>query len=113
MCSDYARFDTSIDPEILTYQKWAADKSNFVANPLAGFVFNNGADIDLKTAYAAYTTVQQDYYSYFMLGSYGNQLPASVDDMLAEFQGKVANDKEIIRQAIKQQIQDFLDAKNG
>lgn len=105
----YERIPDTYSDEERKCMEYAMNPDNFTQNPLAGFRFDNTATPELKSAYAAYTTLQQDYYSYFMLGSYGKDTQKKLD----EFYEKGKDNMNVIRNAITEQLQAYLDSQNA
>lgn len=85
------------------------DASNFKANPISGFVFNTAPadNPGVTAALTAYRTLQEDYYKNFMIGGYGDDTAAKLE----EFYGLAKDNAEIIREELVKQLQAFLDSK--
>lgn len=105
----FSRVATNVPQEIQDFNAWSMDASNFKANPISGFVFNSApADNPAVTAaLTAYRTLQEDFYKNFMIGGYGDDTAAKLE----EFYGLAKDNAEIIREELIKQLQAFLDSK--
>lgn len=94
--------------EYVEFDQWSRNQENFQPNPLLGFIFNPNENTELSTALAAYKALQENYYHHFMAGKFG----ADTESKIEEFYEQASPDIEIIRAALMEQIQAFLDKKN-
>ncbi len=91
--------------EYVKYDQWSRNQDNFQPNPLLGFIFNPNESTELSTALAAYKALQENYYHHFMAGKF----ETDTADKIKEFYEQASPDIEIIRTALMEQIQDYLD----
>jgi len=106
----FIRTNADSDDSIKAYIKYGNDPSSYKSSVMDGFTFDNQATLDLQTAYAAVTAVQSEYVRPLMQGIYGADTQAKLDEY---WQKATAAGIEVIRQAVIDQVQAFLDAKNN
>lgn len=106
---NFIRTNADLDDNVKAYVKYGNDPSSYTSSVMDGFTFDNQASLELQTAYAAVTAVQSEYIRPLMTGMYGEETEAK----LAEYWEKAtAAGIETVRQAVWDQVQAFLDAKN-
>ena len=106
---NFIRTNADLDDDVKAYVKYGNDPSSYTSSVMDGFTFDNQASLELQTAYAAVTAVQSEYIRPLMTGMYGEETEAK----LAEYWEKAtAAGIETVRQAVWDQVQAFLDAKN-
>lgn len=92
--------------------KYGNNPDTYVTSPIAGFTFDNTASPELQTAYAAVSAIQTEHQPQIMLGL--TKDPAAAEALVAEYYQKVkAAGLDVIRQAVQDQLQTFLDNKNA
>jgi len=105
---NYARTVSGMPDNIKALNSYMSKPETYTESPIAGFVFNTNENSEVKRAYASFSKVQSDYYSTLSNGIYGKDTKAK----LAEYYQKAqASGMEVIREAVKRQIQAYLDAK--
>jgi len=106
---NFIRTNANLDDSVKALVKYMNDPTSYTASVMDGFTFDNQATPELATAYAAVTAVQSEYIRPLMHGTYGDQTAAK----LAEYWDKAtAAGIEVVRQAVIDQAQAFLDAHN-
>ncbi|WP_394525205.1 ABC transporter substrate-binding protein [Lacrimispora sp. JR3] len=107
---NYARIEKNLPEKIKDYyENYVNLPDNYTESPIAGFVFNAGENSEVKRAYAAYTNVQTEYYSTLANGIYGDQ----TEKVIGEYYKKAqAAGMETVKEAVKRQLQEYLDSKN-
>lgn len=106
---NFIRTNAALDEDVKAYFNYMNDPGSYTGSVLDGFVFDNQATPELTNAFAAVTAVQSEYIRPLMHGTYGDETEAK----LAEYWEKAqAAGIEVIRQAVIDQVQAFLDAKN-
>lgn len=100
----YVRYDEELSPDMLSYFQWASDEKNFLPSPFAGFNFNTEA---VTTEYTAFTTIQQNYYLQFMLGSFG----ADTETKLNGFYDETKDYTTVLKEEVKKQLGDYFTNK--
>lgn len=92
--------------------KYGNDPDTYITSPIAGFTFDNTATPELQTAFAAVAVIQTEYQPQIMLGL--TKDPAAAQALVDEYYQKAeAAGLEVIREAVRTQLQEFLDAKNS
>lgn len=93
--------------ELFWYQN---DSETYLPSPIPGFVFNNEATTELRTAFAAVAGIQATYRPILMLGLAGGPEQARI--VLEEYHTRATNaGLDVIRQAVIDQVQQFLDER--
>lgn len=100
----YCRYDSETPEDIMNYRLWASDSSNFKENPLSGFSFSTQ---NVSTEFAAFNSIQQDYYSLFMIGTFGDK----TEEKLNEFYEKTKDYTTVIKDDLKKQIETYFSNK--
>lgn len=102
----YTRMNADLPEDVVSYYEYAADESNFSAHPFSGFSFDN---TEVSMEYTALTTLQEDYYHQFMIGEFG----ADTEAKLQEFNEQASGYEDTIRAELISQLQAYLDNKNA
>lgn len=97
----YTRQDADVPSYIMEYYAYSIDPGNFISHPFAGFSFDTNP---VMMEYTAFTTAQQDYYPLFMNGGYGPDTKAKLE----EFHSKTRAYKDVIREELKKQLNDYF-----
>jgi putative aldouronate transport system substrate-binding protein len=105
---NYIRTNSDYPAEVKDIFKYQNDPATYIQSPITGFTFNNEADSNLRTAYAAVAGIQATYRPILMLGMAGSpeKTRAVLDDYYAR--AKSAG-LDVIRQAVIDQVQKYLD----
>ena len=104
----YTKIDSTLSPDVKKMYAYSLDNKNWKANPLAGFNFDSTSDPAVKQAFASYNTALGDVRGYFQTGLYGSKTKEKLD----AFYKKSKKDSDVVKAAMKKQIQAFLDARN-
>lgn len=109
---NFIRTNADLPEEAKSIVKYGNDPATYITSPIAGFTFDNTATPELQTAYAAVSAIQTDYQKQLLLGL--TKAPAAAQALLDEYYQKAeAAGLETIRQAVQDQLQSYLDVKNG
>ena len=104
---NFIRTNAELDDEVKVLVNYMNDPASYTSSPMDGFVFDNQATPELVNAYAAVSAVQSEYIRPLMHGAYG----ADAEAKLNEYWEKAsAAGIEVIRQAVIDQVQAYLDA---
>lgn len=106
---NFIRTDAELPDDVKAIVKYGNDPDSYTSSIMDGFVFDNQASMELQTAFAAVTAVQSEYIRPLMHGTYGDETQAKLDEYWAKAE---AAGIDTIRQALLEQAQAFLDAKN-
>lgn len=106
---NFIRTNSLLDDEVKAIVKYGNDPSSYTSSVMDGFTFDNQASMELQTAYAAVTAVQSEYVRPLMQGLYGDDTEAKLNEY---WEKATAAGIETVRQAVIDQAQAFLDAKN-
>lgn len=106
---NFIRVNANLPEDVKGYLAYQNDPTSYESSVLDGFVFNNQSNPELVTATAAQSAVAAEYTFGIWQGAYGEETEAK----LAEYHEKAEKaGLEVIRQAVIDQVQAFLDAKN-
>jgi putative aldouronate transport system substrate-binding protein len=106
---NYIRLNAGYPEDVKELYRYQNSPATYIASPIPGFTFNNEADSNLRTAYAAVAGIQATYRPILMLGLSGS--PEQARATLEEYYAKVKNaGLDVIRQAVIDQVQKYLDA---
>lgn len=109
---NFIRTNSGLPDDAKAIVKYGNDPDTYIASPIAGFTFDNTATPELQTAFAAVSVIQTEYQPQIMLGL--TKDPAAAQALVDEYYQKAeAAGLETIRQAVQDQLQAFLDAKNS
>lgn len=109
---NFIRTNSDLPDDAKAIVKYGNDPDTYIASPIAGFTFDNTATPELQTAFAAVSVIQTEYQPQIMLGL--TKDPAAAQALVDEYYQKAeAAGLETIRQAVQDQLQAFLDAKNS
>lgn len=104
---NFIRTNAELDDDVKELVKYMNDPASYTSSVLDGFTFDNQATPALVNAYAAVSAVQSEYIRPLMHGAYG----ADTEAKLKEYWDKAsAAGIEVIRQAVMDQVQAYLDA---
>lgn len=106
---NFIRTNAALDEDVKALVNYMNDPASYTSSVMDGFVFDNQATPELVNAYAAVSAIQSEYIRPLMHGAYG----ADAEAKLQEYWTKAsAAGIDVIRQAVIDQVQAFLDAKN-
>ena len=109
---NFIRTNADLPDDAKEIVKYGNDPATYLPSPIAGFTFDNTATPELQTAYAAVSAIQTEYQPQIMLGL--TRDPAAAEALVQEYYEKAeAAGLETIRQAVHDQLQAFLDNRNG
>lgn len=109
---NFIRTNADLPDDAKEIVKYGNDPATYLPSPIAGFTFDNTATPELQTAYAAVSAIQTEYQPQIMLGL--TRDPAAAEALVQEYYEKAeAAGLETIRQAVQDQLQAFLDNRNG
>lgn len=109
---NFIRTNADLPDDAKAIVKYGNDPDTYITSPIAGFTFDNTASPELQTAYAAISAIQTEYQPQIMLGL--TKDPAAAQALVDEYYQKVeAAGLETVRQAVKDQLQTFLDSRNA
>ena len=109
---NFIRTNADLPDDAKAIAKYGNDPDTYITSAIAGFTFDNTATPELQTAYAAVSAIQTEYQPQIMLGL--TKDPAAAQDLVDEYYQKAeAAGLETIRQAVKDQLQTFLDNRNA
>lgn len=92
--------------------KYGNDPDTYITSPIAGFSFDNTATPELQTAYAAVSAIQTEYQPQLMMGLTKDADAAQA--LLEEYYNKAeAAGLEVVREAVREQLQTFLDNRSN
>lgn len=100
----YNRIDADESGMSVKYMEYVADIDNFISHPFAGMSFNKTG---IEVERAALVSLQEEYYHQFMIGSYGEDTEA----VLEEFGSRAGEYIEVMRVAVMDQVQEYIDNK--
>ncbi|MBQ9306421.1 MAG: DUF3502 domain-containing protein, partial [Clostridia bacterium] len=104
---NFIRTNAELDEDVKVLVSYMNDPASYTSSVLDGFVFDNQATPALVNAYAAVSAIQSEYIRPLMHGAYGADTAAK----LQEYWDKAsASGIEVIRQAVIDQVQAYLDA---
>jgi hypothetical protein len=104
----FIRTDTNYPNEVKDIFKYQNNPATYIGSPIPGFTFNNEANSNLRTAYAAVAGIQATYRPILMLGLAGS--PERARTTLQEYYTQAKNaGLDVIRQAVIDQVQQYLD----
>lgn len=106
---NFIRTNAALDEEVKSIVNYMNDPASYSPSALDGFVFDNQATPELVNAYAAVSAIQSEYIRPLMHGAYGADTEAKLQEYWAKAEAAGAR---VIQQAIIDQVQAFLDAKN-
>lgn len=106
---NFVRTNAELDEEVKKLLNYQNDPTSYTASVMDGFAFDNQATPELVNAYAAVSAVQSEYIRPFMHGTYGDDTAAKLNEYWQKAQNAGI---EVIRQAVIDQVQAFLDAQN-
>lgn len=105
---NFIRTNADLDEDVKAVVKYGNDPASYTSSVMDGFTFDNQASHELQTAYAGVLAVQSEYIRPLMTGMYG----ADTEAKLNEYWEKASSAGiETVRQAVWDQVQAFLDAK--
>jgi putative aldouronate transport system substrate-binding protein len=105
---NFIRTDANYPDEIKDIFRYQNNPGTYIPSPIPGFIFNNEANTTLRTAYAAVVGIQATYRPILMLGLAGT--PEQTRKTLEEYYAKAKSaGLDIIRQAVIDQVQNYLD----
>lgn len=108
---NFIRTNTELPEDAKAITKYGNDPATYLPSPIAGFTFDNTATPELQTAYAAVTAIQTEYSKQIFLGL--SKDPEKAEALLNEYYEKAkAAGLDVIREAVKEQLQTYLDNKN-
>ena len=105
---NFVRTNAELDEDVKALLNYQNDPTSYTPSVMDGFAFDNQATPELINAYAAVSAVQSEYIRPFMHGTYGADTAAKLEEY---WQKAEAAGIEVIRQAVIDQVQAFLDAK--
>ena len=109
---NFIRTNADLPDDAKAIVKYGNDPDTYITSGIAGFTFDNAATPELQTAYAAVSAIQTEYQKQIMLGL--TKDPAAAQALVDEYYQKAeAAGLETIRQAVHDQLQAFLDSRNG
>jgi putative aldouronate transport system substrate-binding protein len=109
---NYIRTDTNYPDSVKAIFKYQNNPDTYIPSPIPGFTFNNEADSNLRTAYAAVAGIQSTYRPILMLGLAGT--PEQTKAALNEYYTRLKSaGLDVIRQAVIDQVQKHLDTINN
>ncbi|MBR1686323.1 MAG: extracellular solute-binding protein, partial [Clostridia bacterium] len=104
---NFIRTNAELDEDVKVLVSYMNDPASYTSSVLDGFVFDTQATPALVNAYAAVSAIQSEYIRPLMHGAYGADTAAK----LQEYWDKAsASGIEVIRQAVIDQVQAYLDA---
>lgn len=106
---NFVRTNAALPDDVKTMVNYQNNPGSYTSSVLDGFTFDNQATPELTTAYAAVSAVQSEYIRPLMHGTYGADTAAKLDEY---WQRAQAAGIEVIRQAVIDQVQAYLDAQN-
>lgn len=106
---NFVRTNAALPDDVKAMVNYQNNPSSYTSSVLDGFTFDNQATSELTTAYAAVSAVQSEYVRPLMHGTYGADTAAKLDEY---WQRAQAAGIEVIRQAVIDQVQAYLDAQN-
>lgn len=109
---NFIRTNADLPEEAKAIVKYGNDPDTYLPSTISGFTFDNTATPELQTAYAAVSAIQTEYQPQIMLGL--TKDPAAAQALVDEYYQKAsAAGLDVIRQAVQDQLQAFLDSKNS
>lgn len=109
---NFIRTNADLPDDAKAIAKYGNDPDTYITSAIAGFTFDNTATPELQTAYAAVSAIQTEYQPQIMLGL--TKDPAAAQALVDEYYQKAeAAGLETVRQAVKDQLQTFLDNRNA
>lgn len=96
------RLSADLPDDVLAYYEYSADPANHRAHPFAGYSYM-ATNVELENT--ALTTLQEDYYHQFMIGSFGEETEAKLN----EFGSQAADYIEAVRAEVIAQVQSYID----
>ena len=106
----FIRINADLPEDVKELFRYQNNPDNYIPSIIPGFVFNNEATTELRTAFAAVAGIQATYRPILMLGLAGG--PEQTRRVLEEYHRRATNaGLDIIRQALIEQVQEFLDAR--
>lgn len=109
---NFIRTNADLPDDAKNIVKYGNDPDTYITSTIAGFTFDNTASPELQTAYAAVSAIQTQYQPQILLGL--TRDPAAAQALVDEYYQKAeAAGLEVIRQAVQDQLQTFLDNKNA
>ena len=106
---NFIRTNAELDDEIKSIVNYMNNPASYSPSVLDGFVFDTQATPELVNAYAAVSAIQSEYIRPLMHGAYGAETEAKLQEYWTKAEAAGAR---VIQQAIIDQVQAFLDAKN-
>ena len=107
---NFIRINADFPDEVKEVLRYQNDPQTYIPSIIPGFTFNNEATSDLRTAFAAVSGVQATYRPILMHGLAGG--PEQTRVSLEEYHSRATGaGLDIIRQAVIDQVQAFLDAR--
>lgn len=102
----YTRINADLPDDVKEYYAYSAETENFIKHPFAGFSFDN---TKVQLEYTGLTTLQEDYYHQFMIGEFGGDTEAKLE----EFNSKAKDYEDAVREEVISQLQVYIDKINA
>lgn len=105
MNPNFTRRDVNLPDELVEYLDYASDSSKFKKHPFGGFSFDNSK---VQMEHMALTTLQEDYYHQFLIGDFGDETQAKLE----EFDQGASDYEDAMREEVIRQLQEYINTFN-